>query len=349
VNKNKAELILQALESKKSTLKPESIIEKTNDGFVKIVRNTRQATRPSIVKIRDQAMANQNAIEDMMAFVKNRGNIYLTFGGVGDLILLLAECHQDPEAKIVYFANSTSKDFGKKFLELFKQDFIILDNLFGSSDAHKAISLLKSTERLQASAHLPDGLDYGDWIRNTQKYASRIITRTNWLDKFGIDADNNGKKHVVFAPSGSYKSSHKQKYLQPHEADAVTKIYLNKGYYVYVVGNHDDKAYYNTIRNPRIFWLTSDEIIDYKNFSSTITFEKFIQILNSASDFCSVDTWLKTYSCLLGKKTIVFENKYNNKYSFGADSGDLIFLNKSIWPSMKLVKIEEFIKNDIYV
>lgn len=349
MNKSQADLILQALEAKRSTLKPVIISEQNKESFVKVVKNTRQPTRPSIVKLRDQALSNENAIEKMMEFVGDSGNIYLTFGGVGDIVLLLAECHLDKNAKIVFYANSGSKEFGKNFLELFGLDHIVLNNIFGSSDAHKAVNLLKATGRLQTSAHLPDGLDYGDWIRNTSKYIKRITASTDWLERFGFDEELSKQKFMLFAPTGSYKGMHKQKFLMPHEAEAVVKLYLNKGYLVYIVGTDEDKLYYQSIKNPKVFWLSSDKIIDNMNNITSITFERFVKILNSATEYCSTDTWLKTYSCLLGKKTIVFDNRYNSKYSFGADSGDLIFLNKFIWPSLTLVKIEEFIKYDIYI
>lgn len=349
MNKNTAEIILQALEAKKSTSKPAVIANQPKDSFVKVVKNTRQPTRPSIVKLRDEAISNENAIEKMMDFVGESGNIYLTFGGVGDIVLLLAECYKDKNAKIVFYANSSSKEFGNKFLEYFGMKYISLNNIFGTSDAHRAVNLLQSTGRLQTSAHLPDGLDYGDWIRNTNKYAKRIVTDTDWVERFGIDDDLSKQKFMLFAPTGSFKGMHKQKFLMPHEADAVVKLYLNKGFLVYIVGTDEDKLYYQSIRNPKVFWLHTDKIVDNMNNITSITFDKFIKIINSASEYCSTDTWLKTYSCLLGKKTIVFDNRYNSKYSFGADSGDLIFLNKFIWPSLRLVKIEEFIKYDIYV
>jgi hypothetical protein len=346
VGKNKSEIIAQALEAKRHASKPVSFEDDKVQTNIKIVKNIRQPTRPSIVKIRNQAISTQDALDEMMRFVNDGGNIYLTFGGVGDLVLLLADCCEDPLAKIVFFANNGSKEFGDKFLKLFGISYRIFDNIFGSGDAHRALNMLQATGRLMKSAHLPDGLDYGDWVRNTDKYLQRMPNKTNWIDKFGNDDSQMKGKKVIFAPSGSYRSLHKQKFLQPHEAEAVIKVYLKKGFTVLITGSEDDKIFYSNIRNPKVFWLTATKIIDYKNYSTSIDFNKFIQIINSADEFCSVDTWLKTYTCLIGKPTKVFDNRYNNKYTFGSDSGDFIFLNQKIWPSMKLVRVEEFIKLD---
>jgi len=49
------------------------------------------------------------------------------------------------------------------------------------------------------SAHLPDGLDYGDWTRNNDKYINRIITKTNWAEKIGYDEKIASQKTVVIA------------------------------------------------------------------------------------------------------------------------------------------------------
>ena len=346
MSKNKSEIIAQAFEAKRHASKPISFDDQKIQTNVKIVRNIRQATRPSIVKIRSQALSIQDDLNEMMRFVSENGNIYLTFGGVGDLVLLLAECCDDKLAKIIFFANSGSKEFGENFLKLFGMKYRVFNNIFGSGDAHRALNMLKATGRLMKSAHLPDGLDYGDWVRDTEKYLGRIPRNTNWIDRFGCDDNQIKGKKVIFAPSGSYRSLHKQKFLQPHEVEAVIKVYLKKGYTVLITGSDEDKNFYNTIRNPRVFWLTANKIIDYKNYSVSLDFKKFLRIINSADEFCSVDTWLKTYTCLIGKNTKVFDNRYDNRYAFGSDSGDFIFLNEKFWPSMKLIKVEEFIKND---
>ena len=346
MSKNKSEIIAQALEAKQNATKPVLLDEGKTLSNIKIVRNSRQATRPSIVKIRETALNNQKSIEDMMDFVRGCENIYLTFGGVGDVILLLAEAYTDPLAKIVFFGNGGSKEFGEKFLNSFKVQNIVLDNIFGSSDAHKALNMLQNTGRLQISSHLPDGLDYGDWIRDNEKYVRKIKTKTNWIEKFGTDEETIDKKVIIFAPSGSYRSMHKQKYLEPYEAEAVAKLYINRGFTVYMTGNESDKYFYQNIRSPKVFWLTSDRLIDYKNHMVSLDFNRFIRIINSGVEYCSTDTWLKTYSCLIGKPTKVFDNRYHGKYAFGTDSGDLIFLNQRIWPTMRLCRVEEFIKRE---
>ena len=339
---NKSKLISQALESKKIVSKPVSVYPNPN---IHIVKNVRQQIRPSIVQARTNALNTNSDLESMKHFT-SVGDIYLTFGGVGDLILLLAECYNNPNARIVFFANEGCQNFASDFIKFFNIKALVIRNIFGSNEAHFAIQILKETNRLMQSAHLPDELDYGDWTRNNDKYISRIITKTDWSEKIGFDQKLVSEKVAVIAPTGSYRRIHKQKFLTPTEIELVNKIYLDNGYTIYMTGNEVDRLYYSSFRSPRIFWMSSDKIFNYKNQIEMISFPRFLQIINSANECVSVDTWLKTFTCLLGKPTKVFDNRYNSNYAFGSDSGDHIFLNTKLWKNMMLFRWEDFVENN---
>lgn len=345
-------IIQQALDEKRSNLKPAGVDEMQRsliEPKIKMIANTRPKLTKSVRQARIDARRSNGVLEEMMGFAGKVGNYYITFGGVGDLILLFAEAYRDPEAKIIFYANQGSMEFAKLFLNEFKIPHFMRPNIMGSSIANTAIDLLKTTGRLKTSAHLPDGLDYGDWTRNLEKYKSRMPKNTDWVSRFGFIQEMKNNKVAIIAPSGSYRTNWKQKYLHPHEYELIVDLYLRNGYVVYSTGSESDKNYYQNIRHNSHFWLTSEKIYSGRNFYDAINFKHFLQIINSATEVLSVDTWIKTYSSLAGIPTKVFENRYNGKiYDFGRDSGDLIFLNDEWWTNMKRYKVEDFISNHGY-
>jgi hypothetical protein len=74
-------------------------------------------------------------------------------------------------------------------------------------------------------------------------------------------------------------------------------------------------------------------------------FEKFLKIINSADEVISMDTWLKTYSALIGIKTSVIMNRSKGKYiDIFRDPSDYIFLNSDLWPDLEITTFDEIIK-----
>lgn len=69
-----------------------------------------------------------------------------------------------------------------------------------------------------------------------------------------------------------------------------------------------------------------------------------LRIVNSANKVISVDTWLKTYSLLVGIPTTVVMTRWNGEYKqYGEDVTDWIFLNPKIWRNIKLEKVENLL------
>jgi len=113
---NKSKLISQALETKKPVSKPVSVSPNSN---IQIVKNVRQQVRPSIVQARINALNTNSELETMKQFASS-GDIYLTFGGVGDLMLLLGEAYQNNNGKIIFFANDGCQNFRIRFYQVFQ-------------------------------------------------------------------------------------------------------------------------------------------------------------------------------------------------------------------------------------
>ena len=50
-------------------------------------------------------------------FINGDKNVYLTLGGIGDLLLLLAVCYKNEKVHIVCIEKDVSSQFSKKFLD----------------------------------------------------------------------------------------------------------------------------------------------------------------------------------------------------------------------------------------
>ena len=299
-------------------------------------------TRPNKINLVESARS-KNAHETALNFAGNEGNIYVVFGGVGDLVLVLAECYKDASAKLIFFANMNSRDFGEQILKFFKTNYIILPNLMGTAAAPQIVQQFRDTGRLKNSAHLADNLDFNDWGRDTYKYKKRITLFADWKRDIGIAP--NIKKVMIICPSGSFKDPSRQRYLLHDEYLALVHTNIRNGYMVYTTGSDKDFSYYPFINNTNHAWLLSNKIIDFKKNVTNHSIEKFLKIINSAEEVISMDTWLKTYSCLINTPTKVIMNRRHGEYlNLFSDPSDYIFLNKDLWASLEIVKFDDLLK-----
>lgn len=301
-------------------------------------------TNPLLSRIQNKQ--DQTILERVQNFAGTHGNIYVVFGGVGDLILVLAECYKDASAKLIFFANSTAAEFGKYFLNYFKVHSYIHPNIMGSKTANHVVDYLKNTGRLQNSAHLAQGLYFTDWHLNTDIYKKRMVLTTSWINDIGVVHEYKSKKTMLICPSGSYRSNYKQKYLSNDEYVGIVNYYLKNDYHVISTGADKDYAFYSKINHDCHFWIMADKIVEKNQNTKPLKFPDFLQIINSATEVVSVDTWLKTYTCLAGIPTKVIPNRTNNDWlPFGADPSDYIFLNEDFWDCMKITKPEQIVSS----
>jgi len=349
---NKETLMRQIRDIRRSNSSISSLTSINNNLFPSTKQTSTRREQKSgadVALMRLEAQKMKGLPSQILDYVGSVGKVYIVFGGTGDLLLLCAEACKDPSAKIVWFANEQSSDFGKRFLHLFGIQNYVTKNLMGSGQGSLIVDLIKSTNRLSTSAHLADGLDYEDWRRNTEKYKARLTFNVDWARKYGKHSDFANKQVVIICPSGSVKNTSRQRYLEKDEYDAIVNIYLNKGFNVISTGSDaDQRTYFNrNIKNT--YWLESDKITDGFGSSRIIEFLEFIQFLNSALEVVSMDTYLKTYSALCGIRTKVLDNRHYGKYIDNKDCSDLIFLNTDFWPSMSIHRVDDFITNKAFI
>ena len=322
----------------------------SNNTNIQKTGNYRLQTQTTQMRVTRSNFVRSNGVaETAKTFMGSAGSIYITFGGVGDLMLLLAECYKDKSGKVLFFANNNASIFGRNFLKYFKLNFLVLQNIMGGRQANDVVEHAQKTGRLATSAHLADDLDYGDWKRNTEKYKNRMIRSTDWLLDIGKNPDLTNKKSVVIAPCGSFRVDTRQRYILPDEYTAIVKTYLNNGYLVYSTGGHKEFDYYPKIINENHYWLMSDKLIHKNKNTPLKNFGEFLQIINSSNVVVSVDTWLKTYACLAGLKTRIMATRYHGGYEKTVDDpADTIFLNPDFWPTMQIHRVDEFVLRNCF-
>jgi hypothetical protein len=297
----------------------------------KIVQNTRREIR----KI-SPAYFSTTLLQQLQRFTMSpKSNYYLGFGGVGDALLLLSSCWDDPNAKVIFFANY--QPFVKAFFDLFQIPTFLHDNIMGSFMANRVYDFVKKLPNFTQSAHLADNLDYDDW-KNEDKYTNRINKFVPWIKHF--DKKQFDKPVVIIAPSASYKDHKRQRHLKVEEYQRLINLYLND-YEVFATGSISDLHHFGMIPRPNFHWLNSDNIYHGNGNEENINLRDMLKIINSAELVISMDTWLKTYSLLCGIPTTVIRTRWDGNYRpAGTDVADWIFLNPNFWPFMKLEKIE---------
>jgi hypothetical protein len=308
----------------------------------KIIQNHTRESKSLVTNIKREQLrlpvfSSPNLLNQIKAFTQHPDkNYYLGFGGLGDALLLMAVCWNDPNAKIVFFANQIP--FIRSFFEIFGLSVYLHDNVMGTKMANQVYDLMKVMPNFKSSAHLADGLDFNDWA-NEKKYATRIKGSAPWIGYLGQEKFD--MPVAIIAPSGSSKEIDRQRYLHHHEYQQLVDIYLNQGFRVYATGSMADLHHFKLINKRNFYWLSSNGIYRGDGVLESCSLTKMLRIINSATQVISMDTWLKTYTLLCGIPTTVIETRWNNKYkSYGEDVTDWIFLNYNIWPSIKIAKIE---------
>lgn len=329
---------------RQSSLKPLSNEPPKEKELVGVNRN---APPRDVKQLVNMARSGKNAVDDVRSFLNQDGNFYVTFGGVGDFILILAEAYKDPMARIIFFSNNTGRGLTSEIIQFFQIPTLVTENLMGTPNANRAMDIIRSTGRLKPSQHLSEKLNYNDWKDNIAFFQQKMTLETDWRQRFGFF--EKPRKLAVIAPSGSFKSTAPQKYLSKIELERLVDIFTNKDYDVYCVGNFADKDFYGITTKPNVYWMTSGMVINNRNQKQPILLQDFLKIINSADKICSVDTWLKTYTCLCNIPTDVFYNRVHGASRWGDMAGDYIFLNPQLWKTMKLYDFNEYIKNNAYI
>jgi hypothetical protein len=306
----------------------------------KVVRNPQPKPRPTSPPPVDTT--ENRLIFEIRRWIESPNSDYYTgLGGMGDALLVLSSCWNNPRAKIVFFANLCSIDFARQFFQAFQIPALVHPNIMGQPWAPRVIDFIKNHPNFRTSGHLADRLDYGDW-RDVHKYKNRIVTQADWISKFGKHPNPYHTQGVIsICPSGSVKDKHRQRFLSREEYEVLARKFLDRNYTVYTVSSEADMRVYGILQHQHAVYVTSDRIVDWKKHTTPIAMNKMLSIVNSSNRVISMDTWLKTYSLICGIPTHVVMTRWNGVYKpVGDDVTDFVFLDPRIWPNIQLTTVE---------
>jgi hypothetical protein len=273
---------------------------------------------------------------------KSKSNIYFSTGGIGDFIIILSEAYDDPDAFLINCISEEKEPLCRDFCDYFKIKNHFIKNL--SIDEVYQNVYLKIKNKIHKFGHLPDNLDYWDWLPNQSKYESRIKKTTDWFKIIGKHKDQ--PLSLVMAPKGGDNLNNKLRYLEIEDYVKIVESYVEKNWVVFLVGTEEDRKFYPRINSEKCFWITNNKIIHEDDSYERHNFIDFLRYINSASRIASVDTWLKTYASLCGLDVLVFRSRDQETkkiLEWGKDPSDRIFLNPNIWPKLNLCNPKDLI------
>ena len=273
----------------------------------------------------------------LFAFTKE-GPFYLGIGGIGDLFLCIAVCLEKNITRLIFWSTTGFSHTSQKICD----DFSISHFIMGIKPSEDVCAMFAwracfRHKNLAAAPFAPADLKYLSWSNiRPEELAEKLVFTLPGKDIFGT-IQRNESPIVCIAPRGSSDT----KRIYPDEFYYLVDAYLERKWKVYVVGTDDDMKLYG---ERRCTWINTD-FIHTPDKSYSIDANTMLKIINSADLVISVDTWVKTYSCLLGIPTIVFKCRTQDRENFFHNAaGDVIFLNLDFWKTMVLVSIEEFLQ-----
>jgi hypothetical protein len=270
-------------------------------------------------------------IETILKFI-NDDKFYLGYGGIGDLWLSLSTCYNAVNPRLVFWSTNSFSDIVKRISESMKINVLVVP--FGANTPYSRFiwETCHRHKNLAAKPIFPSTLSLlKEWESNTELNLSRIGDSIPLKEIFGTVQKTD--KMVCMAPVGSCKS----RMLDKNEFSKLVESYISNKWRVFSVAAASQIDYYE---EDRCEWLNTD-FIKHGEKTISIDITTMFKIINSCDLIVSLDTWLKTYTCLAGIPTKVIMNKRHKKYYFDNNGSDRIFLNLEKWKSMSLVTLDE--------
>jgi hypothetical protein len=293
-------------------------------------------------------IVNKSIFNENRRIQRMTENFILCNGGLGDLLFALAASYANNKCRIIHAANVGMKPTIEQFIKAFDVPYEVLERPFNG----KEFDELAASPFCVSKCHLPKNLDFRKWaVPEDFKDTVRTLPLQHLLGKFHNPLNTKGI--IAIAPKGSNSPSFidsldgvrytKSRELSKAECHRLAKQFARRNT-VFLIGSPKDYDYYGIVPHSHVFWATFDKIIDHtgKEYASNV--KTMLSIINACKKVISVDTWLKTYSCMAGIPTIVIRTRFNGKYlDQPIDLSENIFLNKDFW-NLRLAKIEDLLE-----
>jgi hypothetical protein len=256
--------------------------------------------------------------------------------------LTIAACYLDTDAHVIFGANHETV---KTLFETFKIPVLTTSNFYPSAVGRTLHHHIVTHPHFKGAAHIPDTMNFGEWVSDPKKYLRRTKQNMPLLDMFGKMLNPRKTSAVVgLCPRGSeHQSVNKQRYLSQAEFKKIVNRLLDQDKTVYAFGSPSDVEHYGEIQHNNFIWMTSEFGISHPAPRYPSSFRHMLSCINGCSELYSVDTWLKTYGALAGIPTKVIMSRRNGvTVPPPADASDYIFMNQEHW-NFELVDVQSLV------
>jgi hypothetical protein len=273
----------------------------------------------------------KNDVDHVKNFLSSNERVYFGCGGLGDAMLTIAGCHKDPHARVIFGANHENV---KALFDAFKIDVMVTRNFYPSVLGMTLHHYIITHPNFKGSFHIPDSMNFMEWVNSHDKYLKRITRSMPLKDIFGRMINPRKTSGVVgICPRGSdHHSLVKQRFLTVDEFKKLTNKFLAQNKTVYAFGSVADIEHYGSIQNNNFIWMSGDYGVSHPAPKYPTSFRHMLSCINGCDELYSVDTWLKTYGALAGISTKVILSRRNGAaIQPPNDASDYIFMNREFW------------------
>lgn len=263
---------------------------------------------------------------------KLNNKLYIfSYKGIGDTIIC-ANFAKYKNAAIVRFVDVPfANDFVKKYLEMLKIDYYLLD---------------KSEKHVKTNGKYAkiDQFNFHNQIKSPEK--NKIMSSIYMMNHGFVKQDNCSSNVVFICPMGSNntKSIPSRRYIDKKYFDIIISKLTNKGYDIYLVGIEKDIQEYGFPHKCK--WINSNEIIYSNNVKQKINMETFMQMVANAKLSIAAPTSFPLISCMLNVKTwTIYRHNAENKpiVKDMSDVFNYFFYNPNYYKTLTMVDYPKLI------
>jgi hypothetical protein len=282
-------------------------------------------------------MSYNNGYEEIKSYVESRkGGILFALGGLGDFLIALDVCSINKLSLIFWINNTNIEGICKKFVEFYKVDAHLYNCKIGIGTDDAEAYLKKVCVEVLAGKVLSV---YNNMWHEFPKIDFTPDPKNNIYDKLEEHKINIPSNYFVICPAGSKFHTSERRLFYKEEFHELIDLSIDKGFIPFIVGNDKQIDFYDERQKCR--HLQFDKF-DGKE----ISIGNFLYVINKSQFVISVDTFLKTLSGLMNKKTYMIRNRNEDNiyHSYGVGRWDHIFTNPKIWKHLEMLKFEEIIE-----
>lgn len=284
----------------------------------------------------------KNDVDHVKNFLAHNDRVYFGCGGLGDAMLTIAACYHDNNAKVIFGANHGNV---QGLFDTFKIPVLITRNFYPSILGMTLHNYIVTHPNFKGAAHIPDSMNYGEWVNNHDKYLKRIVRSMPLIDMFGRMVNPRKTSGVIgIAPRGSdHHGTLKQRYLSQDEFRRLAQKFLDQNKTVFAFGSTTDIDHYGVIPHNNFIWMSSEFGVSHPAPRYPTSFRHLLSCINGCDELYSVDTWMKTYGALAGIPTkVIMSRRHGVTVPPPNDASDYIFMDKDYW-GFDLVDVKDLL------